>query len=473
MNKKRLLQWERTRGSTTRFQQGVVLGIATILLMGAAASNLINNPSWQGSWQNSANAGANQLTNSGGIGFTSLAAAALTRTNLGLANFDGPNRTINDGLIIWAGTTNVVVNLPNTKHFIVRDDESPLTLMDISAGASKFYNGSGETLDAYTREGRQDWRFYEDVAIGSTNRLLTLSPDTSGLMTITASGNDSNIGIRATPKGTGVFSVGTAASNVTIKGDGTITPSGSDTDIGIHISPKGVGEADLLNPNGKGFKTVTDGGDYWGLFDGTGFVVDGENKILYDSFGDTSANWESRILYGYTLNNGANINIGSIDAFNIFDTESSTYLMRFTGGYGLAFQTSESGSPDVLRTYTRELMGPWKNENAARYLVGGYATSTPTTGFSIVFGPQTLNYLTPAGTLATGTGSLPDLTNSATFNNNTVGLVSTQNVTAFTLNVQNGGTILGTSTTAITANTYYEWKCLKTTQAGAVWIRTH
>lgn len=96
--------------------------------------------------------------------------------------------------------------------------------------------------------------------------------------------------------------------------------------------------------------------------------------------------------------------------------------------------------------------------------------ATPTTGFTITAARYTdqTHYLTPAGTLATGTFNLPTAANSRA--GQMVRLWSTQIVTALTTAVSGGGTIQGAALTAAAANTPYAWQCVSTAGAGT-WIR--
>lgn len=96
--------------------------------------------------------------------------------------------------------------------------------------------------------------------------------------------------------------------------------------------------------------------------------------------------------------------------------------------------------------------------------------ATPTTGFTITASPRVdqTHYLTPAGTLATGTFTLPTAANSR--EGQIVRLWSTQIVTALTVNVSGGGTILGTALTAAAVNTPYAYECVSTSGSGT-WIR--
>jgi len=107
---------------------------------------------------------------------------------------------------------------------------------------------------------------------------------------------------------------------------------------------------------------------------------------------------------------------------------------------------------------------------------GGYAlvsatvvtASTPLTGFSISFnalGNNETVYLTPAGTLATGTIVFPTDATSAI--GQTLTLVSTQTQTALTV-TSTSLTLVGTAVTALTANTEVSWKKV----AASTWLRT-
>ncbi|WP_264501475.1 hypothetical protein [Luteolibacter flavescens] len=96
--------------------------------------------------------------------------------------------------------------------------------------------------------------------------------------------------------------------------------------------------------------------------------------------------------------------------------------------------------------------------------------TTPLTGFTILAAAfvDQVHYLTPAGTLATGTFRLP----AAAFakEGQIVRLLSTATQTALTVNVLGGGTISGAAVTSLVANTSYAWQCVNTNGAGA-WIR--
>jgi hypothetical protein len=110
------------------------------------------------------------------------------------------------------------------------------------------------------------------------------------------------------------------------------------------------------------------------------------------------------------------------------------------------------------------------NGSGTLALFPGVVAATPTTGFTITAARYTdqTHYLTPAGTLATGTFSLPTAANSRV--GQIVRLWSTQIVTALTVNVAGGGTIRGSALTAAAVDVPYAWQCVSTAGAGT-WIR--
>ena len=82
-----------------------------------------------------------------------------------------------------------------------------------------------------------------------------------------------------------------------------------------------------------------------------------------------------------------------------------------------------------------------------------YSAQTPTTGFSITIPAATGQLiLTPAGTLATGTITMP----AAPADGDVVGVASTQIVTTLTVQANSGQTLNGTITT-IAANGFARW----------------
>lgn len=96
--------------------------------------------------------------------------------------------------------------------------------------------------------------------------------------------------------------------------------------------------------------------------------------------------------------------------------------------------------------------------------------TTPLTGFTILATPfvDQVHYLTPAGTLATGTFNLPSAANSLA--GQIVRIHSTETQTALTVAVTGGGTINGAALTAMVADTSYAFQCVSVSGTG-VWIR--
>ena len=143
------------------------------------------------------------------------------------------------------------------------------------------------------------------------------------------------------------------------------------------------------------------------------------------------------------------------------DLTSSTALrIRGTTHTASLLPTSLTASRDILQ--------PDADGTAA--LFSAVVAATPLTGFTIAAARYTdqTHYLTPAGTLATGTFSLPTAANSRV--GQVVRLWSTQAVTSLTIAVSGGGTIQGAALTAVVANTSYAWQCVSTAGAGT-WIR--
>jgi hypothetical protein len=92
--------------------------------------------------------------------------------------------------------------------------------------------------------------------------------------------------------------------------------------------------------------------------------------------------------------------------------------------------------------------------------VTGVTYNTPTTGFSITIGDTSELHLTPAGTLAAGTLTMP----SAPVDGQTVTISTTQTITALTHNPNSGQTLLGALTT-LAANGFatYRYRASTTT----------
>lgn len=122
----------------------------------------------------------------------------------------------------------------------------------------------------------------------------------------------------------------------------------------------------------------------------------------------------------------------------------------------------------ALRVIDRETGEAYSADQLQRRTIA--VRATPATGFTIIATPfvDQVHYLTPAGTLATGTFRLPSAANS--LEGQIVRLHSTETQTALTVNVVGSGTINGTAVTALTADTSYAWQCVNTAGTGT-WIR--
>ncbi len=122
-----------------------------------------------------------------------------------------------------------------------------------------------------------------------------------------------------------------------------------------------------------------------------------------------------------------------------------------------------TGSPATIRGFGETdaslLLGPKSGEAGTlqlevanfvnRLIVTGVTFNTPTTGFSITISDTVAElHLTPAGTLASGTITLP----AAPYNGQTVTVSTTQTVTALTVSPNSGQSVSGAPTT-ITAAT--------------------
>jgi hypothetical protein len=175
-------------------------------------------------------------------------------------------------------------------------------------------------------------------------------------------------------------------------------------------------------------------------------------------------------------------------------TKSDAILDASTGGNGVTDETKAvlfSSGGGLVTTYQFSVVdaatGEFFTLEADNVLSGSRIVNPPdsggtlaltpaivtlvsTTGFTYVvsrYVDQTF-YLTPAGTLATGTFSLPPAVNSRA--GQIIRLWSTEIITSLTVNVNGGGTILGTALTAAAANTPYAWQCVSTAGTGT-WIR--
>lgn len=145
---------------------------------------------------------------------------------------------------------------------------------------------------------------------------------------------------------------------------------------------------------------------------------------------------------------------------NLTSSESLT-ITSAAGAWGGVFSSNDL-------TASRSYQNP--DASGIVSLAFVIVAASPTTGFTINVGRYSdqTHYLTPAGTLATGTFNLPTAANSRV--GQMVRLWSTQIVTALTTAVSGGGTIQGTALTAAAANTPYAWQCVSTAGTGT-WIR--
>jgi hypothetical protein len=108
--------------------------------------------------------------------------------------------------------------------------------------------------------------------------------------------------------------------------------------------------------------------------------------------------------------------------------------------------------------------------SAIRSIYPSLTLSTPTTGGTITLtakGDETV-YITPAGTLATLTVTLPAAASMTVGDRKTI--YFSQIITALTVNSTGTGTIAGTALTAAAAATSYEYVCVSTASTGT-WLR--
>lgn len=136
----------------------------------------------------------------------------------------------------------------------------------------------------------------------------------------------------------------------------------------------------------------------------------------------------------------------------------------FTNGLTV-LATAMAGTERVpADTGTAQGAAPQLAALAPAQLRGGvYEYSVPLTGFSIQIGNETSTYIiNPAGTLATGTFTLPQVP----YPGHVLEIISTQTQTALTVSAPSGYTIVG-SVTALTAATAVRYRLV-----GTVWILT-
>jgi hypothetical protein len=138
--------------------------------------------------------------------------------------------------------------------------------------------------------------------LGTASRMGTWDFGTSSKIKVTASGSDSNIGFDFVSKNSGVTTIGTTSAylNVTHNGGGVVQiyPNG---DSSLSISSGGTGNVQMVNQNGMGFVTYTDGGDYFGLTDGFGFIIDGVQLMINGNWTFANGNFAVDSSPGYTF----------------------------------------------------------------------------------------------------------------------------------------------------------------------------
>ncbi|GAA5117164.1 hypothetical protein JIN84_17815 [Luteolibacter yonseiensis] len=98
--------------------------------------------------------------------------------------------------------------------------------------------------------------------------------------------------------------------------------------------------------------------------------------------------------------------------------------------------------------------------------------ASPLTGTIISARPMVSEetiYLTPAGTLAALTFTLPSAANARIGQKRR--LITSQIITALTVNVDGSGVTAGAALTAAAVNTTYEWQYVQVTGTVATWLR--
>ena len=152
----------------------------------------------------------------------------------------------------------------------------------------------------------------------------------------------------------------------------------------------------------------------------------------------------------------------------IFGEDGELFCSGFITLYGSNSNRATLANEDL--TDHREVHFP--NATGTMGLYPVVTATTPLSGFTLTadrYEDQT-RYLTPAGTLASGTLNLPSAANSRV--GQIVRLWSTHIVSSMTVAVTGGGTIRGGAITAsaIAADTPYAWQCVSTAGTGT-WIR--
>lgn len=121
-----------------------------------------------------------------------------------------------------------------------------------------------------------------------------------------------------------------------------------------------------------------------------------------------------------------------------------------------------------IQVYTAAGQMEWATPKQVAQAVGARTTATtPLTGATITadsLGFNQFHYITPAGTIAALTLTLPPL--AGAFDGQIVTIFSTQIITALTIAAGSGTTLGGTTLSAAAANTTYRFQL-----AGTVWVR--
>ena len=161
------------------------------------------------------------------------------------------------------------------------------------------------------------------------------------------------------------------------------------------------------------------------------------------------------------------LDFGLVPKFNEYGGLDCSLGFTIKDSVSSPFATATFGNSAAL-TATRNYDSPDADGKLALFPV--IVAASPSTGFAIPASRYTdqTHYLTPAGTLAAGTFTLPTAANSRV--GQIIRLWSTQAITSLTVNVSGSGTIQGTALTAGAANTPYAWQCVSTTGNGT-WTR--
>lgn len=153
---------------------------------------------------------------------------------------------------------------------------------------------------------------------------------------------------------------------------------------------------------------------------------------------------------------------GLLVKFDASGQITTTETFKFVHSLGTSVLTA------INDTSSRTVVTP--DADGVLLLSPAIVAATPLTGFTITASRYTdqTHYLTPAGTLATGTFNLPTAANSRV--GQVIRVHSTEQVTAVTVAVSGGGAISGAAVTQFAADTTYAWQCVSTAGSGS-WIR--